>query len=125
MHVVNDGWADVVVEKVGMPMMDQTLSGPLDAVVVSPNGQTRLADTEDSAAEFLLEGSIVVPAGVTQSFVVVVEDSGDDAALGECTYIRSPGPYVVLTAATFTRKVESDPTDAFWYFRPGDEECPR
>ena len=125
MHVVNDGWADVVVEKVGMPMMDQTLSGPLDAVMVNPNGQTRLPDTENSAAEFLLEGPIVVPAGATQSFVVVVEDSGDYAALGECTFVRTPGPYAVLTAATFTRQVDSAPTDGFWYFRSGDEECSR
>lgn len=123
LHIVNTSWAAVEVMMVGAPMMGSEMSTPLRALHVNPNGQTRLPDTVEGSAEFLIEGGITVPAGGSQTLLVVIDASGVRDGLSPCTALRPSSPYVVVQLAGLSRHVASDEEDGIWYRRGSAAEC--
>jgi|GEM_PF-1167610 len=113
LHVFNDGWADVAVEAVGVPGMAERMAWPLRVSHVNPNGQTQLADVDD-AARFEIEG-ISIPRGERQTFLVIVEYSGDRTTMEECSSFWPLPPHVVAAAGGATRVVAPADGVGIWY----------
>lgn len=123
LHIVNTSWMEVEVTTVGVPMMGSEMSTPLRALHVNPNGQTRLPDTVEGSAEFLIEGGITVPVGGSQPLLVVIDASGVRDGLGQCVALGPLSPYVVVQLADISRHVASADEDGIWYRRGSAAEC--
>lgn len=123
LHIVNTSWVEIEVTTVGAPMMGSEMSTPLRALHVNPNGQTRLPDTVEGSAEFLVEGGITAPAGGSQTLLVVIDASGVRDGLGQCIALRPSSPYVIVQLAGLSRHVTSDDDDGIWYRRGSAAEC--
>lgn len=121
LHVVNDGWSDVEVHSILLPGMDESSNSLVRPTFVNPNGQTRLADTEDGAV-FAIEG-MPVPAGTRQSFAVILEMNEEDAdAFSPCTGSMPRSPEATVSALGVERTVPSPVDAGIWYYA-GSRDC--
>jgi hypothetical protein len=120
--VVNDGWMDAAIDAAVLPMLADGMAWPLTAVMVSPNGQTRLPDDE-SAAVFAIEG-LQVPAAERLGFSAIVDDDAGKAEnVARCTRF-SAGPISVrVSVLGVSREIHAAPETAVWYGVGDNEEC--
>ncbi|WP_405374512.1 MULTISPECIES: hypothetical protein [unclassified Microbacterium] len=122
MHVTNDGWTDVEITTIGVPGMAADALWPVRAVMVTPNGQTRLDDA-DRDARFSIEG-ISVAAGERASFTVIVEYDGSKSAnMSSCSSWTPAAPYALVSAAGVEKTVMS-PEEFTVQYRAGTaDDC--
>lgn len=120
--VVNDGWTDAATVAAGLPMLAEDMAWPLSAVMVNPNGQTRLPDNE-SAAEFSVEGLSVPPGERLELTAIVDYDPSKAQNVSRCSRFSGAPVYVRVTVLGVTRDVQAAPETPVWY-GPGDAaEC--
>ena len=114
LHVVNDGWSDVEVRTVELPSMDESHLSLVRPIFVNPNGQARLADTED-AAVFAIEG-MTIPARGSQAFTVMLEvDEADSDSYEPCSGSSPRSPEVTVAALGVDQTVASPADFDLWY----------
>ncbi len=121
LHVVNEGWSDVDVRTVALPSMGGSFLSLVKPLFVNPNGQVRLADSED-AAVFAVDG-LTVPARGSQVLTVLLEaDEADADSYEPCSGYRPQSPEVTLSALGVDRTVAA-PEGGVWYFDGPSGDC--
>lgn len=120
--VVNDGWSEVDAQAVALPGMQEEHVSLVRPTMVNPNGQTRLADTDD-AAVFAIEG-MPVPAGEQQAFTVILEANAADAdGYTDCSGFMPTPPEVTVSGLGVQRTVSSPEDSGIWFYAGPREEC--
>ncbi|MEI2270053.1 hypothetical protein OHB93_12095 [Microbacterium sp. No. 7] len=120
--VVNDGWSEVDARAVALPGMQEEFVSLIRPTMVNPNGQMRLADTDD-AAVFAIEG-MPVPAGDQQSFTVILEANAEDAGgYDQCSGFMPRPPRVTVSALGVERTVASPEDSGIWYSDGARSDC--
>ena len=120
--VVNDGWSDIDAQAVALPGMQEEYVSLVRPTMVNPNGQTRLADTDD-AAVFAIEG-MPVPAGAQQSFTVILEANAEDAGgYDRCSGFIPRPPRVSVSVLGVQRSVASPEASAIGYYAGARAAC--
>lgn len=120
--VVNDGWSEVDAQAVALPGMQEDHVSLVRPTMVNPNGQTRLADTDD-AAVFAIEG-MPVPAGEQRAFTVIVEANAEDAdGYTVCSGFMPTPPQVTVSGLGVQRAVSSPEDSGIWFSAGPRDEC--